>query len=53
MTAIFNLSAKYPEIKPELKLLIEMQLPNGSAGFISRGKKILKKLNQKPKAKRR
>jgi len=53
MTAIFNLSAKYPEIKPELKLLIEMQLPNGSAGFISRGKKILKKLDQKLKPKRR
>jgi hypothetical protein len=53
MTAIFNLSAKYPEIKPELKLLIEMQLPNGSAGFISRGKKILKKLDPKPKPKRR
>jgi len=38
MTAIFNLSGKYPEIKPELKLLIEMHLPNGSAGFISSGK---------------
>lgn len=53
MTAIFNLSTKYPEIKPELKMLIETQLPTGSAGFINRGQKILKKLDQNPKPKRR
>jgi len=52
MSAIFILSSKYPEIQPELKLLIEIQLPNGSAGFKNRGQRILNKLNQKPKAKR-
>jgi len=46
MSVLGNLAKKYPEIKPELKLLIEDQLPNQSAGFISRGKKILKQLEK-------
>lgn len=44
LTVLGNLAKKYPEIIPELKLLIEDQLPCQSAGFISRGKKILKHL---------
>lgn len=44
MTVLFNLVKKYPEIKPDLKLLIEDQLPHQTAGFKSRGKKILKQL---------
>lgn len=46
MTVIYNLSKKYPDIQPELKLSIEQLLPYGSAGIKSRGKKILKLLNK-------
>lgn len=46
MTVVYNLSKKYPDIKPELKLSIEQLLPHGSAGIKSRGKKILKLLNK-------
>ena len=46
MTVLFNISQKIPELQNELRLLIEDQMPHGSAGFRSRGKKILKKLNQ-------
>lgn len=45
MTILYNLSNKIPEIKTELKMLIENQLPFSSAGYKSRGSKILKKLN--------
>ncbi|MCB0488830.1 MAG: hypothetical protein R2820_04570 [Cyclobacteriaceae bacterium] len=44
MTVLANLADTYPEIKGELIAVIEDQMPYGSAGFISRGKKILKKL---------
>lgn len=46
MTVIFNLSKKYPDIKPELKMSVEQLLPEGSAGIKSRGKKILKALEK-------
>jgi hypothetical protein len=42
LTVLANLAKEYPEIKGELKLVIEDQLPYQSAGFKSRGKKILK-----------
>lgn len=45
MTVLSNLVAKYPELAEELKVTIEDQIPYGSAGFKSRGKRILKKLN--------
>ena len=44
MTVLYNLSLKIPEISNELKVLIEDQLPYGTAGFKNRGKKILAKL---------
>lgn len=44
MSVLGNLSKKYPEIKAELKLVIEDQLPYQSAGFKSRAKKVLKAL---------
>ena len=44
MTVLGKLAKQYPEIKTELKLLIEDQLPHQTAGFKSRGKKILKQL---------
>ncbi len=42
MTVIFNLSKKYPDIIPELKVSIETLMPNASSGVKNRGKKILK-----------
>jgi len=44
MSVLYNISEKIPEIKNELKLLIEDLLPYGSAGIKSRGRKILAKL---------
>lgn len=41
MQVVYNLSTKYPEIKPELKTIIEASLPYASAGFKSRAGKIL------------
>jgi hypothetical protein len=46
MSVLGNLAKHYPEIKAELKLIIEDQLPHQSAGFKSRAKKILKQLEQ-------
>jgi len=44
MTVCGNIAKKYPELKHELIPVIEEQLPYGSAGFKSRGNKILKSL---------
>jgi hypothetical protein len=44
MSVLANLANHYPEIKPELKLIIEEQMPMLSAGFKSRGRKILKQI---------
>ncbi len=44
MTVLANLVKGIPELKKELKIVIEDQMPYGSAGFISRGKKVLKEL---------
>jgi len=44
LTTLFNLSKKYPEIKPELKLIINDRLDYETAAFKSRAKKILPKL---------
>jgi hypothetical protein len=46
MSVLGNLAKYYPEIKTELKLIIEDQLPHQSAGFKSRAKKVLKQLEQ-------
>ncbi|MEO7530323.1 MAG: hypothetical protein ABIS69_02895 [Sediminibacterium sp.] len=45
LTTLFNLSKKYPEIGPELKLIIEERWDTETAAFRSRGKKILNQLN--------
>ncbi|MEQ8924790.1 MAG: hypothetical protein RLO81_03190 [Fulvivirga sp.] len=44
MTVLANICQHVPELKNELKLIIEDQMPYGSAGFQSRAKKVLKKL---------
>lgn len=44
LTTLYNLSGRYPEIKPELKLIIEDRWDHETAAFRSRAKKILSKL---------
>jgi len=46
LTTLFNLSKYYPEIKAELKLIIEDRIDNETPAFKSRGKKILKALGK-------
>lgn len=45
MTVLHNLSKEHPDLRNELRMAIEEQMPYASAGFKSRGKKILKALN--------
>jgi len=47
LTTLFNLSKIYPEIKPELKVIIETNWDNETAAFKSRGKKILQAFSKK------
>jgi hypothetical protein len=42
MTVLYNLAQVNPDLKQELKIIIEDQLPYGKPAFISRAKKILK-----------
>jgi len=44
MTVLANICKKEPDLKQELTLVIEDQLPYASAGFKSRAKKIFKQL---------
>lgn len=44
MTVLHNLCKQHPDLKNELRTAIEEQMPYASAGFKSRGKKILKEL---------
>ena len=44
MQLLFNVSEKYPALKPEVKIVIEGQIPNNSPAFKSRAIKLLKKL---------
>jgi hypothetical protein len=41
LTLLEKLAKLYPEIKAELRLIIETQMPHESAGFKSRAKKML------------
>lgn len=47
MTTAFNISKKYPELQPELKMVIEENYKNSSAGYKSRARKILPNLTTK------
>lgn len=42
LTVLGNLAKKYPEIIPEIKVLIDEQLPHQTAAFKSRANKLLK-----------
>lgn len=46
MQVLFDYCQSEPELLEELRLIIEEQLPNATAGFKSRGKKILKAIRQ-------
>lgn len=46
MTILHRLTKQYPELKPELKLVIEDTLQNATPGVMNRGKKILKDLGK-------
>ena len=47
LTVLGNLAKKYPEILPEILLLIEIQLPNQTAAFASRAKRLLHNAGKK------
>jgi hypothetical protein len=44
LTILGNFAKKYPDVIPEIKLLIEDQLPHQTAAFKSRAKKLLKQI---------
>ena len=46
MTVLANIAREEPELKNEIRILVEQQMPTGSAGFRSRGAKILKRLGR-------
>lgn len=46
MTILANIAKKFPEMKDELRMAIEDQMPYGSSGFLSRGRKVLKALDK-------
>lgn len=46
MTVLANIAKHEPALKNELEVLLEDQLPFGSAGFQSRAKKVLKQLKK-------
>lgn len=46
MTVLANLSKQHPDLKQELKLVIEDQLPFATAAYLSRSKKILRQLEK-------
>ncbi len=45
MTVLEKICRKIPELKPELRLLIEEHFEHGTAGFKSRARKVLEKLD--------
>lgn len=46
LTTLFNLSKTYPEIKPELKIIVEERWEHETTAFRSRAKKVLAAINQ-------
>lgn len=46
MTVLANIAQQEPELKNEIRILVEQQMPTGSAGFKSRGMKILRQLEK-------
>lgn len=48
MEILYRLAGKYPELRHELRVSINMIQPEGSAGILARGRQILKKLGKLP-----
>lgn len=46
ITLLGNIAKEHPELKHELKMLIETQLAYASTGFLSRATKVLKSLDK-------
>ncbi|MGB0838893.1 MAG: hypothetical protein ACPGXL_02075, partial [Chitinophagales bacterium] len=46
MTTLANICVLVPELAGELKLVVEEQMPHGSSGFKSRGKKVIKQMEK-------
>ena len=46
MSLLGNIAKEHPELKHELKILIETQIPFASKGFLSRASKVLKGLEK-------
>jgi hypothetical protein len=46
MTVLANVIEDQPDMRRELKLILEDQLPYGSSAFKSRGNKVLKKITE-------
>jgi hypothetical protein len=46
MTVLANIARQEPDLKNEIRILIDQQMPTGSAGFRSRGMKILQQLEK-------
>jgi hypothetical protein len=46
LTVLANLAKRYPEIKNEILLCIETQLPNASPGFRARAKQVRRQLEK-------
>lgn len=46
MTILGNLAMEHPDLKQELRQLLEAELALGSPGYVSRAKKVLKQLHQ-------
>ena len=44
MTVLTHIARENPELETEIKLILEDQMPHGSAAFKSRGSKVLKEL---------
>jgi hypothetical protein len=48
MDILYHLGHEHPEIRRELYHIIEDKLPDSSAGFKSRGQKVLRKISRDP-----
>jgi hypothetical protein len=46
MTVLLHICRTEPDLKNELQLIVESQMPLGTKGFISRGRKVLKELDK-------
>lgn len=46
MTVLANIARKEPDLKKELRIVIEDQLPYASAGYLARARKVLKGLDK-------